>query len=48
MLAHRLRRWSNIKTTLGQCLMFAGVFSQLMSSQLSTGSYLLMGRGVVG
>ena len=24
MLAHRLRRWANFKTTLGQCLMFDG------------------------
>ena len=26
ILAHRLRRWSNIKTTLGQVLVFAGIF----------------------
>ena len=25
MLAHRLRRWANIKPTLGQCLVIAGV-----------------------
>ena len=24
MLAHRLRRWANIKTALAQCLVFAG------------------------
>ena len=27
MLAHRLRRWPNIKQTLGQCLVFAGNYS---------------------
>ena len=26
MLAHRLRRWTNIKPTLGQRLVFAGFF----------------------
>ena len=25
MLAHRLRRWSNIKAALVQCLVFAGM-----------------------
>ena len=25
MLAHRLRRWSNIETALGKCLMYAGI-----------------------
>ena len=25
MLAHRLRRWSNIEPTLGECLVFAGM-----------------------
>ena len=25
MLAHRLRRWPNIKTPLGQCIVFAGI-----------------------
>ena len=24
MLAHRLRRWSNIEPTLGECLLFLG------------------------
>ena len=27
MLAHRLRRWSNIETALGECLTFAGYLS---------------------
>ena len=27
MLAHRLRRWSNIETALGECLVFAGRLS---------------------
>ena len=26
MLVHRLRRWSNIDPTLGQCLVLAGLF----------------------
>ena len=25
MLAHRLRRWPNIETALGECLVFAGM-----------------------
>ena len=28
MLAHRLRRWPNIETTLGECLVFAGISFQ--------------------
>ena len=28
MLAHRLRRWANIKTTLGQRLLFAGMYRE--------------------
>ena len=26
MLAHRLRRWHNINTTLGQCLLLTGIY----------------------
>ena len=26
MLVHRLRRWPNIETPLGECLVFAGTF----------------------
>ena len=33
MLAHRLRRWPNIETALGACLVFAGIIiSEIISN----------------
>ena len=32
MLAHRLRRWTNIQTALGECLVFAVMFRTNASS----------------
>ena len=31
MLAHRLWRWPNIETALGECPVFAGVFAEVCS-----------------
>ena len=33
MLAHRLRRWTSIKTALGECLVFAGMFALCGTSE---------------
>ena len=33
MLGQRLRRWPNIKTALGRCLMFAGIYFRQLSTE---------------
>ena len=36
MLVQRLRRWSNIKTTLGQFIMFAGDWDHWLSAHAAS------------
>ena len=50
MLGQRLRRWPNIKTTSIQCLVFAGVGTNLNGQKLSTplpGAYGMLSRPLV-
>ena len=36
MLAHRPRRWPNIETTMGECLVFAGMCSTLVVYEMGS------------
>ena len=44
MLAHRLRRWPNIKTTLFQCIVLAGYLLSFTSNRFPTWSHRCTGE----